>query len=205
MNPFFRMPPPSWSFVRTRESFTQSKAQRIRCPDEKRDRSDYDPLGNRSRPWCSPDKFLQWMGGFCDLNWSVNPHWKPNFKPRKHPIWNGVQPFSVDDEWYYHMRFVEDRTGFTPILTDVPPMETLRRPMEYAAAIQRYARQWQTGRANMSPGPMNGQKVDGVLDLPADIIMSAGRMIIIERLCSMRFFGPPAWKFPRAGAFIRSG
>ena len=74
------------------------------------------------------DKFLEWMGGFCDLNWSVNPHWKPNFKPRKHPIWNGVQPFSVDDEWYYHMRFVEDRTGLTPILTDVPPMETLKRP-----------------------------------------------------------------------------
>jgi type 1 glutamine amidotransferase len=74
------------------------------------------------------DKFLQWMGGFCDLNWSVNPHWKPNFKPRTHPIWNGVQPFSVDDEWYYHMRFVEDRTGFTPILSDVPPLETLKRP-----------------------------------------------------------------------------
>ena len=74
------------------------------------------------------DKFLQWMGGFCDLNWSVNPHWKPNFKPRKHAIWNGVQPFSVDDEWYYHMRFIEDRTGFTPILTDVPPMDTLKRP-----------------------------------------------------------------------------
>ena len=74
------------------------------------------------------DKFLQWMGGFCDLNWSVNPHWKPNFKPRKHAIWNGVQPFSVDDEWYYHMRFIEDRTGFTPILTDVPHMDTLKRP-----------------------------------------------------------------------------
>ena len=74
------------------------------------------------------DKFLEWIGGFCDLNWSVNPHWKPNFKPRKHPIWNGVQPFSVDDEWYYHMRFVEDRTGLTPILSDVPSMETLKRP-----------------------------------------------------------------------------
>ncbi len=73
------------------------------------------------------DRFLDWMGGFCDLNWSVNPHWKPNFKPQKHPIWNGVKPFSVDDEWYYHMRFVEDRTGFTPILTDIPPPETLRR------------------------------------------------------------------------------
>jgi len=74
------------------------------------------------------DKFLEWMGGFCDLNWSVNPHWKPNFKPRKHPIWNGVDPFSVDDEWYYHMRFVNDRTGLTPILTDLPPVETLKRP-----------------------------------------------------------------------------
>ena len=60
------------------------------------------------------DKFLEWMGGFCDINWSVNPHWKPNFKPRTHPIWNGVDPFSVDDEWYYHMRFVKDRTGLTP-------------------------------------------------------------------------------------------
>ena len=73
-------------------------------------------------------EFLNWIGGFFETDWSVNPHWKPNFKPRKHPIWNGVQPFSVDDEWYYHMRFVEDRTGFTPILTDVPPMETLKRP-----------------------------------------------------------------------------
>ena len=73
------------------------------------------------------DKFLEWMGGFCDLNWSVNPHWAPNFKRQDHAIWNGVADFSVDDEWYYHMRFVEDRTGFTPILTDLPPAKTLKR------------------------------------------------------------------------------
>ena len=74
-------------------------------------------------------KFLEWMGGFCDLNWSVNPHWKPNFANLPdHPIANGVEPFSVDDEWYYHMRFVSDLEGVTPILTDVPPMETLKRP-----------------------------------------------------------------------------
>jgi hypothetical protein len=24
-------------------------------------------------------KFLEWMGGFCDLDWSVNPHWTPHF------------------------------------------------------------------------------------------------------------------------------
>ena len=73
------------------------------------------------------DKFLEWMGGFCDLNWSVNPHWTPNFKPREHPIWNGVKPFSVNDEWYYHMRFVKNLENVTPILTDVPPASTLRR------------------------------------------------------------------------------
>ena len=71
------------------------------------------------------DKFLEWMGGFCDLNWSVNPHWVPKFKAQKHEIWNGVKPYSANDEWYYHMRFVKDLKGVTPILTDVPPASTL--------------------------------------------------------------------------------
>jgi len=74
-------------------------------------------------------KFLEWMGGYCDLDWSVNPHWKPNFKNfPDHPIANGVEPFSVDDEWYYHMRFVGDLKGVTPILSDLPGPETLKRP-----------------------------------------------------------------------------
>ena len=74
------------------------------------------------------NKFIEWMGGFCDLNWSVNPHWTPKFKAREHSIWNGVKPFSVNDEWYYHMRFVKDLKGVTPILTDVPLTKTLKRP-----------------------------------------------------------------------------
>lgn len=73
-------------------------------------------------------KFLEWMGGFCDLNWSVNPHWEPNFKDfPNHPICNGVEPFSVNDEWYYHMRFPENKKGLTPILFDLPPDKTLKR------------------------------------------------------------------------------
>ena len=77
----------------------------------------------------SGEKFLEWMGGFCDLDWSVNPHWKPVFEDLpEHPITNGVKPFSVHDEWYYHMRFVPEMKGVTPILTDLPPAETLRRP-----------------------------------------------------------------------------
>ncbi|MDB4368095.1 ThuA domain-containing protein, partial [Mariniblastus sp.] len=75
------------------------------------------------------EKFLDWMGGFCDLNWSVNPHWKPNFTQfPNHPVSNGVEPFRVDDEWYYHMRFRDKMEGVTPILSDLPPPETLRRP-----------------------------------------------------------------------------
>lgn len=75
------------------------------------------------------EKFLEWMGGFCDLDWSVNPHWTPNFKNfPDHPIANGIEPFRVNDEWYYHMRFVTDMKGVTPILSDLPPPETLRRP-----------------------------------------------------------------------------
>ncbi|MDA7994418.1 MAG: ThuA domain-containing protein, partial [Pirellulales bacterium] len=74
-------------------------------------------------------KFLEWMGGFCDLDWSVNPHWTPHFTDfPEHPVANGLKPFQVDDEWYYHMRFVDDMKGVTPILADLPPPNTLRRP-----------------------------------------------------------------------------
>jgi len=75
------------------------------------------------------DKFLEWMGGFCDLDWSVNPHWTPNFNSfPDHPVSNGVKPFGLNDEWYYHMRFLDDMKGVTPILSAVPGQETLIRP-----------------------------------------------------------------------------
>lgn len=74
------------------------------------------------------EKFLEWMGGFCDLDWSVNPHWTARFKDfPDHPICNGVKPFEINDEWYYHMRFVDGLQGVTPILSDLPGPETLRR------------------------------------------------------------------------------
>lgn len=75
----------------------------------------------------SEDRFLEWMGGYCDPTFSVNPHWTPSFKPVPHPIWNGVKPFSIRDEWYFHMRFGENLKNVTPILSDLPPPSTLRR------------------------------------------------------------------------------
>ncbi len=75
------------------------------------------------------DKMLQWQGGFYDLHWSVNPHWKARYETLpEHPITRGVQPFEVQDEWYYHMRFTDDMTGVTPILSALPPATTLSKP-----------------------------------------------------------------------------
>ena len=62
-------------------------------------------------------EFREWLGGYFEPHWSVNPHWTANFKTfPKHPICNGVKPFSTNDEWYYHMRFREGMAGVTPVL-----------------------------------------------------------------------------------------
>lgn len=75
------------------------------------------------------DHFLNWIGGYFEPNWSVNPHWDAHFDNLpEHPITTGVEPFEINDEWYYHMRFVDGMEGVTPILTDLPPRETLSRP-----------------------------------------------------------------------------
>jgi hypothetical protein len=68
---------------------------------------------------------LNWLGGYYETFWSVNPTWTAEFKqlPR-HPITRGVRPFTINDEWYYHMRFVADMKNVTPILTATPPDST---------------------------------------------------------------------------------
>jgi len=71
---------------------------------------------------------LDWIGGYFETYWSVNPHWQADFKEfPKHPITRGVRPFKIDDEWYYHMRFVKDMKNVTPVLTAIPPDSTRQR------------------------------------------------------------------------------
>jgi len=74
-------------------------------------------------------EFLDWLGGYFETNWSVNPHWTAKFETLpSHPITRGVKPFEINDEWYYHMRFRDKMDHVTPILTAVPPASTLERP-----------------------------------------------------------------------------
>ncbi len=75
------------------------------------------------------DRFLDWLGGYFEVNWSVNPHWTADFaKLPAHPIALGVTPFKANDEWYFHMRFRPNMQGVTPILSAVAPESTMDRP-----------------------------------------------------------------------------
>jgi hypothetical protein len=68
-------------------------------------------------------------GGFFETNWSVNPHWKTTnvTLAKDNPVTRGVQPYEMQDEWYYHMRFPGQMKGVTPILSALPPKSTLAR------------------------------------------------------------------------------
>ncbi|HEV3115991.1 MAG TPA: ThuA domain-containing protein [Gemmataceae bacterium] len=71
--------------------------------------------------------YLKWLGGYFETFWSVNPWWTPEFKDLpEHPITRGVKPFHVEDEWYYHMRFVDGMKGVTPILAALAPLKTIQ-------------------------------------------------------------------------------
>ncbi|MEN8661856.1 MAG: family 16 glycoside hydrolase [Lentimonas sp.] len=83
-------------------------------------------FGVEVEPKVMGDTFLDWIGGYFAVGWSVNPHWDATFDALpEHPISNGVQPFTIRDEWYYHMRFQPKMEGVTPILSALPPLETL--------------------------------------------------------------------------------
>jgi type 1 glutamine amidotransferase len=74
-------------------------------------------------------EFLQWIGGYFETYWSVNPHWVADFTSfPNHPITRGVKPFKINDEWYYHMRFPDSMQNVTPILTAIPPESTRGKP-----------------------------------------------------------------------------
>ncbi|MCC6507526.1 MAG: ThuA domain-containing protein, partial [Pirellulaceae bacterium] len=74
-------------------------------------------------------EFLEWLGGYFETDWSVNPHWVASYdKFPEHAITRGVKPFSANDEWYFHMRFRPNMQGVTPILSAVPPASTMSRP-----------------------------------------------------------------------------
>ena len=75
------------------------------------------------------DNFLRWIGGYFETDYSVNPWWTAEFDSLPdHPVTKGVKPFALLDEWYYHMRFVENDNNLVSILKKLPPDSSLSRP-----------------------------------------------------------------------------
>lgn len=75
------------------------------------------------------DLFLKAIGAYYDPGWSVNPTWEARVDHLPtHPITRGVKPFTIKDEWYYHMRFVTGGRGVQGLLSVLPPADTLKRP-----------------------------------------------------------------------------
>jgi type 1 glutamine amidotransferase len=75
------------------------------------------------------DLMKDWIGGYYEMFWSVNPFWTADFtRLPEHAVARGVKPFAIEDEWYYNMRFADDMEGVTPILTAVPPDKTREGP-----------------------------------------------------------------------------
>lgn len=69
--------------------------------------------------------WLDMIGGYFETFHSVNPFWLARFRTlAPHPVTNGVKPFQLNDEWYYHLRFRERMRGVQPILSAIPPDET---------------------------------------------------------------------------------
>ena len=71
--------------------------------------------------------FKKWIGGHYEGGFSCNPHWTaPVELDNAHPVANGVPNFTVNDEWYYNIRFADPKTA-RDLLTSVPTRERINR------------------------------------------------------------------------------
>jgi ankyrin repeat protein len=73
------------------------------------------------------NRFLeQSIGAYFQVDWSVNPVWtleSPEFGD--HSITQGVSFDSIEDEWYYHLKFSPSQGPISHLLTSLPPESSL--------------------------------------------------------------------------------
>lgn len=75
------------------------------------------------------DQFKDWIGGHYETHFSANPIWEAEFNYlSNHPVMQGVEPFTVRDEWYFSIRFRPHMVGVTPLLVAKPSDETRDGP-----------------------------------------------------------------------------
>jgi hypothetical protein len=75
-------------------------------------------------------KYYQpWIGGAMESGWSVNPHWVADLGIIKdHELGNGVpEKITCLDEWYYNMRFIDERDKVLDVFTATPTRKNMHR------------------------------------------------------------------------------
>ena len=73
--------------------------------------------------------FRPWIGGAFESGWSVNPHWVADLKGMpNHPVSRGVTSLvRAYDEFYYNMRFPQDRSKVLDLVTGTPTRENVKK------------------------------------------------------------------------------
>jgi hypothetical protein len=68
------------------------------------------------------DRARALAGGAFETGYSARAHWVKEFTEfPKHDIFNGVQPFKIDDGWLTKIKFAEGMKGVTPLLRSADP------------------------------------------------------------------------------------
>jgi type 1 glutamine amidotransferase len=87
-------------------------------------------------------KFLDWIGGYFDYETGDTPNkWYSKIETREykvfpatpeHPICKGVEPFTLKEEFYFKMRFPQDKSKLTPIATFDPEKKDWEKVVGWA-------------------------------------------------------------------------
>ncbi|PHS00758.1 MAG: hypothetical protein COA78_23660 [Blastopirellula sp.] len=130
---------------KTRHEVVQGDGHRLKLIDSLADKGvglGFMHFGVEIVPKQAGPQFKKWIGGHYEDQFSCNPMWEPRFDHfPDHPIANGVKPFTIKDEWYMNIRFINDISGnesanvdglkFVPILVGVPSDEVRDGPYVY--------------------------------------------------------------------------
>ena len=143
-------------------------------------------------------EFQEWIGGYYEHMYSCNPMWSPEFKEfPKHPIANGVKPFTIRDEWYFNMRFRDDMKAITPILVAKPSRRGARRPVRLPEGAVQAHSGGEGPRRDDDVGRRAQATAAAASASPAATTTATGRTTTSARWCSTRSCGSARWRCRR--------
>ncbi len=143
------------------------------------------------------DHFRNWIGGYYETHWSINPHWKAKAKLQKnHPIVNGVKPFEAKDEWYFNMRSAKVSKASRPFSKPSPTRKPAPAKPPGRAAPKNTSSPHRAD-PKYSCGPSNAKTEDAASDGPADTSTTTGPSMTTENSYSTPSSGSPDKKSPK--------